>query len=160
MRLHLTLQGHLDIISNAVESSVFIAMTLTEACQRLRMRVDATVSTVSLQLDVPIGEDCHLLQMLWDRSDLDGEEFYTSSRNAVALQSFCAHITNVERQVNSDISTMHALQEVLTTLPQVQSTDLINFEPSLPRRLHEIIDSYTQVLWLQGRNNRLRLIGV
>ena len=45
VQLHLTLQNHLDVLSNAIESPAFLATTLMEACQRLQLRVDAIVST-------------------------------------------------------------------------------------------------------------------
>lgn len=142
MQFHLTLQNHLDVLSNAIQSPASLAITLMEACRQLQLHADATVSTIALQADVPIGQGCLPLLMLWDRSDPDGAGFSTSSRNAGALQSFCADLAHVERQVNNDIASIRALQEVLTALRRVQSTGvLIDLDPSLPKRLYENIDS-------------------
>ena len=157
VQLHLTLQKHLDVLSNAIESPAFLATTLMEACQRLQLRVDAIVSTIALQINVPISQDCLPLLILWDQSDPDGGGFSTSARNSGALRSFCNHLSHVERQVNDDIASIRALQEILTDLHRVQSAGIpIDLEPSLPKRLYEKIDSTLSLRLEGGKANNLQ----
>lgn len=158
LQLQLTLQNHLDVLSNGIESPAFLAKSLMEALQRLQLHVDATVSTIVLQTNVPVGQDCLPLLILWDQSDPDGEGFSSSSRNAEALRSFCSQLARLERQITHDIVSIHALREVLTTLRRVQSSGvLIDLEPSLSKRLYENVDSTLRLRSGGWKENNLRL---
>jgi hypothetical protein len=158
IQLRLSLKNHLHILSNAIESPALLVETFLEARQHLQIRADAVLSTITLQINAPTGQDCLPLLMLWDLSNPDGQAFSTSSRNIEALQTFCAHLTHVERQVDDYIASIRALQEVLADFRRVQLTGiLIDLEPSLPKRLYENIETTLGLRLVGGREDKLGL---
>lgn len=113
-----------------------------EAHQCLQLHVYEVVSAIALQINVPIGQNCLPLLVLWDQSDPDGEEFSTSSRNAEALRSFCSRLAQVGRHVDADIASMHVLRDALSIFRRLASTGAFtNLEPSLPKKLYQNSDS-------------------
>jgi len=157
-QLRLALQNHMDILSNAIESPASLAKTFLETRKHLQIHADTIFSTISLQTNVPIDQDCLPLLILWDLSNPDRQGFSTSSRSAAALQRFCAHLTHVERQVEDYITSIRALQEVLAVFRQIQLTSiLIDLEPSLPKRLYEKIETMLNLRFAEGKGGRVRL---
>ena len=95
--------------------------------------------------------------MLWDQLDPDGPKYYTSTRNVRALQAFCAHLAHVKYQVNDDLVSILALQGVVGVFRKVRMAGALSFQPSLPERLYECIDSILRLRLAGGGRNRLGL---
>lgn len=123
--------------------------------QRLQHRVEAVIATIARTTDLPVGGDCDLFLALWNLLDADGEGFSTSTRNAAAFRTFCVNLAHLGQQLDQDMASVRALQDVLAVFCSSQAV-LIHLaaEPAFSIRLIERAEA-TLRLRMGGRQGHI-----